>query len=134
MADQFRDIHQSYGRCLRSRDFLERFYTLLLDSSEEIRPIFATTDFGQQRRALRRGITTAILFASGSDIVSREVERMAEVHSRRGRAPVRPPLYEYWLNTLVQTVRERDPQITPALEQRWQQAMRPIIDHFRRAY
>ncbi len=134
MADQFQDIHQSYGRCLRSRDFLDYFYTLLLNSSDEIRPAFANTDFGRQRRALRRGITTAILYASGSDIVTPEVERMAEVHSRRGHAPVRPPLYDHWVNSLLQAVDERDPQITPELRERWSQAVWPIIKRFQEAY
>lgn len=134
MPDAFQDIHRSYGRCLQSRDFLQHFYTILMASSEEIRSAFARTDFGRQRRALRRGITTAILYASGNDIVDTEVQRMAQVHSRQGRAPVRPVLYQLWLDSLLQAVRERDPEITPELERRWHASMTPVIEAFKSAY
>lgn len=134
MTDEYQDVHRSYGRCLRNRAFLQRFYTILMASHEAIPPAFARTDFARQRRALRRGITTALLYAGGSDIVSAEVERMAEVHSRRGRAPVEPWLYQYWLESLIQAVHEEDPQATPELEERWRAAMTPVIEAFKAAY
>lgn len=134
MNTDFNDIERSYGRCLRRRDFIERFYELLLASDPRMQPLFAHTDFSQQNKALRRGISTAIQFAAGSGIVRRTIDEMARVHSRQGRAPVPPQLHELWLESMVLAVRESDPQADVALLKRWRQALSPIVQHFREHY
>lgn len=134
MQDDFTDVQQSYGRCLQSGCFIDRFYEILMDSRPEMRPAFSRTDFGRQRRALRHGITQAILYAGGSAVVQNKVAQMAEVHSRKGRAPVPPGMYRDWLESLLSAVRESDPRITPALEARWRSALTPIVDTFIASY
>lgn len=134
MQDQFNDIQRSYGRCLRRRDFIARFYEILLDSHPQMAPMFANTDFTQQNKALRRGISTAIEFAGGSSIVQRTVDRMAHVHSRAGHAPVPPRLHELWLESMVQAVSESDPEASPKLLRRWRRALEPIVEHFSKVY
>lgn len=134
MPNKFDDLQQSYGRCLREKNFIERFYEIFLDSHPEIRPMFANTDFQKQRMALRRGISAAITHASGSALSRSTMDQMAHAHSRRGHAPVRPDLYPHWVDSLVQAVKETDPEITPALEQRWRQGMQIVVDDFSRHY
>lgn len=134
MKDEFTDVQNSYGRCLRNTRFIERFYEILMDSHPAMRPAFARTDMGQQRRALRRGISNAILYGGGYDLVRGTVESVAEMHSRKGRAPVPPNLYPYWLDSLIQAIRENDPRITPELETRWRQAISPLIETFTQRY
>jgi len=133
-TDNYDDLHQSYGRCLQSGPFIDRFYEIFLQSHPDVANAFANTDFDRQRRLLRRTLTNSIMFAAGSSIVSQEVNAMADVHSQRGKAPVPPHLYGHWLSSLLAAVREHDPQITPALESRWEQAMGRIIEHFTDRY
>ncbi len=130
LSDDFNDVQRSYGRCLAAGSFIDRFYDILMASNEDVRRSFARTDFGRQRRALRRGITTAILYAAGDDLVSRTVQTMAEVHSRKGRAPVEPALYGYWMESMIQAVREYDSAFDQQLEARWRRALQPVIDTF----
>lgn len=134
MTDDFTDVQQSYGRCLASGRFIDAFYARLMDSHPDMRPMFARTHWGRQRRTLRRGITAAILFAGGSALTRGTVDTMAHVHSRAGRAPVEPALYAYWIESLVATVAECDPRYRPGLEPRWRSALQPIIDAFVAAY
>ena len=129
-GDNFDDLHQSYGRCLHNGAFIDRFYDIFLESHPEVRNAFGGTDFNRQRRLLRRSLTNSIMYAAGSNIVKREVDKMADVHSRAGRAPVQPHLYDYWLNSLIKAIREDDPQYNLQLEQRWREAMGKIIGHF----
>jgi len=133
-GDSYDDLHQSYGRCLHNGGFIERFYDIFLESHPEVKAAFAGTDFDRQRRLLRRTLTNSIMYAAGSNIVKREVDRMAEVHSRKGKAPVQPHLYDYWLNSLLAAIREHDPQINSQLESRWREAMGQIIGHFSSQY
>lgn len=132
--DQFVDVQNSYGRCLQSGQFIQRFYEIFMDSHPDVRPAFAQTDMGRQRHALRRGISNAILYGGGSPLVQRLIEATAELHSRHGRAPIAPSLYRYWLDSLIQTVREHDPMATPQLEQRWRDAISPTIELFIQRY
>ena len=123
MGARFEAVQASFGRCLRERGFISHFYSVLLDSSDEIRGMFETTDWPKQQRALRRGISVALTYAGGSGIVSRPMDDMARVHSRKGRVPVKPELYQLWIEAILSAVREFDPQLTPALEQQWRAAL-----------
>lgn len=134
MANHYDDLQASYGRCLRANGFIERFYEVFLASHPDIAPMFAKTDFRQQRLALRRGISIAISHADGMAMVRRGVDEMAQVHSRKGRTPVRPSLYACWIDSLVAAVREKDPEATPALLERWRAAMSVTADSFTAGY
>lgn len=132
--DEFVDVQNSYGRCLQSGQFISRFYEIFMDSHPDIRPVFTQTDMGRQRHALRRGISNAILYGGGNSLVQRVIEATAALHSRQGRAPIAPHLYRYWLDSLLQAVREHDPQVTPELEGRWRSSITPAIELFIQRY
>jgi hypothetical protein len=134
MSLGYNDLHTSYGRCLRSRGFIERFYEVLLSRDPGLAPLFATTDFQKQHMALRRGISLAISWAAGDGMAIKPVEEMIRIHARKGRAPVPPAFHALWLDSLLQVIRERDDQLTPALETRWREAMGKVTGAFAAAY
>ncbi len=134
MSDQYEDLQQSFGRCLRDKQFIENFYEVFLASHPAIPPMFEKTDFSKQRMALRRGISVAISHAAGSGISKRTTEAMADVHSCQGRVPVDPALYPYWIESLVTVVGWTDPEANPALLARWREAMSVVCDTFTRRY
>ena len=130
MAFNTEAIQGSYGRCLRDKGFIPRFYELLQKRDERIPTLFADTDWSKQNKALRRGISIALTFAGGSNIVQGSMDQMADVHSRSGRAPVDPVLYQHWRNSLLQAVEEHDPRATPELMADWQRALETTTDYF----
>ncbi|SKC05437.1 globin [Luteibacter sp. 22Crub2.1] len=134
MSTGYDDLQVSYGRCLRTRGFIGRFYEILLSRDPGLALLFATTDFQKQHMALRRGISLAISWAAGDGMAKRPVDEMIRVHARTGRAPVPPEYYAYWLDSLLQAVRERDDQLTPELEVRWREAMSAVTHAFAVAY
>jgi hemoglobin-like flavoprotein len=134
MSEQYDDLQASYGRCLREKNFIARFYELFLASHPAIPPMFANTDFQQQQMALRRGISVAISHAAGSGLVTRTVNQMADVHGRSGRTPVPPHLYGFWLESLITAIRETDPQVSETLLKRWRDAMTIVIKTFSAHY
>ena len=133
-TDDYADLHQSYGRCLRDKNFIDRFYAVFLASHPSIRAMFRLTDFVQQRVALLHGINVAILHAADHPLSRRATERIADVHGRQGRAPVEPALYRYWIDSLLQVIGETDPQATPELLARWRYAMEAVCATFARRY
>ena len=134
MSDQYEDLQQSYGRCLRDKHFIERFYQTFLASSPAIPPMFQTTDFNKQRMALRRGISVAISHAAASPLSKRATAEMAQVHSGSGRCPVDPALYPYWIDSMLAVIGETDPEADAALMARWRQAMTVVCDTFTRRH
>lgn len=132
--DNFDDLQGSYGRCLRHGPFIARFYARFMDSHPDVPALFANTDFSKQNMALRRGISSAIAHAGGSSLARKTMDQMAHVHSRAGHAPVPPSLYPYWVESLLATIAESDPEYSPALAARWRLAMGRVtayfIDHY----
>lgn len=134
MTEQYNDLHQSFGRCLKDRDFISNFYERLLGADAAIPLKFEKTDFTQQRTLLRRGISMAISYAEGAEVGARAVDRMAAIHSRKGHAPVEPRLHEHWVDCLVQTINATDPKAGEKLEKRWRTAMKKTIQRFSEVY
>lgn len=134
MQNGLAEVQASYGRCTRKKGFITRFYELLLASDERMPGMFSHTDWSQQNRALRRGISIALTYAGGSKIVERPMKEMADVHSRKGRVPVDPQLYVRWRESLMQSVREHDDRLTPEIERRWAEALRKTTDFFVERY
>ena len=134
MSDQYEDLQQSYGRCLRDKNFIGRFYDVFLASNPAIAPMFAGTDFNKQRMALRRGISVAISHAAGSPLARRSTAEMAEAHGTKGRCPVDPALYPYWIDSMLAVIAETDEQADEALMQRWRQAMGVVCETFARQH
>lgn len=134
MTDAYDDLQQSYGRCLRDKHFIDRFYQELMASDPNIPALFAKTDMGKQRVALRRGISIAILHAAGSALARQAVEKMADVHSKAGRAPIAPHFYNCWLESLLKVIAETDPIADTTLMTRWSRAMDTLIQTFVRRY
>ncbi|HEY0198129.1 MAG TPA: globin [Rhodanobacter sp.] len=134
MSDTYDDLQTSYGRCLRNGQFIARFYELFMDSHPDVPALFAHTDFSKQYMALRRGISAAIAHAGGSALAKRTMAEMAQVHSRKGHAPVPTALYSYWVESLLKAVAEHDPEYTPALGQRWREAMNSTVGFFTANY
>ncbi|MEN1956236.1 globin [Luteimonas changyuni] len=129
-TDAYADLHQSYGRCLRDKEFIGRFYDVFLASNPDVPALFAHTDFNKQRMALRKGITMAIFHAGGSRVVDRGIAEMGAVHARDGRCPVPAALYRDWIASLLHVVEETDPEADPALMARWREAMAVVVDTF----
>ena len=134
-VSKFQDVQGSYGRCLRRKGFISRFYEFAAGARPANKHECSPRPTGPSKnKALRRGISIALTFADGSKIVDGSMKEMGHVHSRKGRAPVDPVLYRHWRESLVEAVREFDPRFNPELEQQWSEALRITTDSFTEQY
>lgn len=123
-------FEESLARCGRSRDFLDRFYERFMSSSPRVREKFAKTDFAHQKRALRASFHMLLLFAEEepSDAVYEFMDHLAERHAD-GELDIDTELYDLWFRSLLETVREHDPEFDPAIEEAWERVMAPGIEY-----
>ena len=125
-------FNDSIERCSRSPDFLRRFYTLFLASSDTVAKKFEHTDLKKQARMLKTSLYIMML-ASGESAKVVHLERLARLHSRAG-LDIKPELYDLWLDRLVQAVREFDPMIDLEIETAWRRMLQPGIELMKAGY
>jgi hemoglobin-like flavoprotein len=122
---------QSYSRCLRSPDFLPRFYEHLLASDPAIPPMFAETQFPRQYRLLQHALGLLLSYGNRPDEML--LERLAAKHSAKS-IDVRPSLYALFVESLLVAIREFDDGCDGDVEGAWREALRPGIDYMKSKY
>jgi len=126
-------VHESYLRA-GGRDFISAFYARLMQSNDEIREKFEHVNMEAQTDNLARAIVMSFLFAGKNhQTAERTLNLVRESHNRH-HLDIRPKLYDIWLNCLIETVREKDPQADEKLLQDWHDVMSASIDHIRNGY
>lgn len=133
MQDYDQIFESSYSRVIgtgtgiteKGNSFFSRFYENFLAKSPAISDLFRDTDMTKQVGMLQKSF-----FAVTSMYVTRtpndHVYRIAESHSASGY-DVAPELYDLWLDAIVDTVREQDPQFEADVELAWRLALSPGI-------
>ena len=120
-------VRASFARCEAAGDFAEEFYTIFLDASDEIAPLFAQTEFVKQRKLLRGTVYILVTRDVADPQVRATLDRIGHSHSR-AQLNIRPALYELWLDSVCATVKRMDPDWTPAIEAGWRNQLRPGIE------
>jgi len=118
----------SLSRCNERPQFLDRFYELFMDSSPEIRKKFENTDFEVQKKVLRDSLFL-MLSAAGTTkgFAHVQLEKLAKRHSHTD-LDIKPEWYGLWLDTLLETVAELDPDYTDEIGAAWRDSMTDGID------
>jgi hemoglobin-like flavoprotein len=136
MASSDSEIFQaSLKRCLADNEFLRDFYERFMASSPEVREKFQGTNFPRQTRVLADSLyLMAVASESKGDAIAwKELDRLAEAHSRGG-LDIRPDLYESWLDCLLKAASKYDTEFSSGIEEAWRNALGPGIEHLRSRY
>ena len=113
----------SLRRCNARKGFLDRFYLKFMAASPLVRKKFEKTDFVRQKRALRASLHAMGLAAGDRDGgPDRYLKDLAISHSR-AHHDVGAALYDFWLDALLSTVREWDPQYDDEIGRAWEEVM-----------
>ena len=106
--------------------FFEAFYGHFL-KHPGIRKAFEGTDMSRQVSMLRKSFFNLAAFYVSHE-PSAELTRIATIHHRLG---IDPSYYDLWLDALIETVREFDPECDQATELAWRLALMPGITYMR---
>ncbi len=127
-------FERSLLRCESRWDFFDRFYGRFLASSPVVAGKFANTDFVRQKRALRASLHRLLLAAhDGGGGPEAHLREIAERHGP-GKLDIGAELYDLWLDSLLATVRECDPEFSPEVEKAWEAVMMVGIHYLCRNY
>ncbi len=126
------DIQLSLGRCLTSANgeasFMETFYRIFIKSHPDIKVLFSETDLKKQFGLLRIGLNMVILFAKEDESIAKDVlEKIRKTHCRK-KLNIRPELYKYWINSLIEAIRIKDSKFNDELESKWRAVLQNAVD------
>jgi hemoglobin-like flavoprotein len=126
-------FNDSLERCTATPGFLERFYDTLMAASAEVAEKFKHTNFRKQILLLKASLYTMIFAAWARPEGDIHLERIAQLHSRKG-IDIKPELYDLWLDCLLQTVQDCDRRFNQDVEQAWRQMLQPGIAFMKSRY
>lgn len=132
-AETVRLARASFDRCVGQPDFLRAFYATFMRNCPEAAPMFANSDFERLPRLLQHALALLLVHPTQPEGEPTPLRRVAERHSRRD-LDVSPSLYAPFLDSLMQTVRARDPEYTPDIEAAWRATLEPGIEYMRSRY
>jgi tellurite resistance-related uncharacterized protein/hemoglobin-like flavoprotein len=127
------DVFRSFDRCEATGGFAEIFYNLFLDSSPEVAPYFAATDFEQQRHVLRDSVYMMVTREVTDPAMRQMLDQLGAAHNR-DEYNVLPRLYELWLDSICETGRMLDPEWDDEIERKWRVRLRPGLQIIMAAY
>lgn len=124
---------RSLESCASDPGFLSDFYDRFLSTSAEIREKFRDTDMETQKQMLLRSLRLSAGATVGDSDSLRELRERAESHDRH-HLNIQPILYEFWLNTVIQTASEYDPDWNCDVEQAWQTVLGHVVHQMQQYY
>ncbi len=124
MTEPMSDVMASYYRCRGHKGFVDTFYKFFVAKSPEIAAKFSETDFRVQKRMLRESLLEMLCFDRGMKNTEQEIRRLGRRHRE---LDITPEMYEQWLDSLCEAVRQHDPEYRPDLDTAWRQAMQKGI-------
>ncbi len=125
-------FNDSIERCSCQPEFLRRFYTRFLASSDTVAKKFERTDLRKQARLLKTSLYIMMLASDESERIV-HLERLAKLHSR-AELDIKPELYDLWLDRMLQTVKEFDPKFDMETETAWRRVLQPGIEFMKSRY
>lgn len=117
-------FEQSLLRCVACPDFLDRFYDRFLASSPKVAEKFEGTDFDRQKVVVKASLFKILRSAEEGEPEGphRHLDSIAHRHSV-DELDIGAELYDIWLDSLLETVADCDPDFGPREEAAWEQVM-----------
>jgi hemoglobin-like flavoprotein len=129
LEEQISIVTQSFGQISLKQEFFDTFYDIFMKSSPEVKPLFAKTDFGKQKKLLKYGISYMILFAKDSSAGKSALKSIAEIHDRN-HFNIMPEYYPLWIDSLCNAIRKHQTDFDESVEKAWRDVMDQGIKYF----
>lgn len=123
-------FHASLERATGHARFADVFYARFLATSPAVAAIFAGVDVDKLKRKLRSSLHVMTLAADDAPGAELYLDYLGAVHTRLA---IRTEMYDAWLDALVATVAECDPQFCGAVERAWRSVIGAGVARIKRA-
>lgn len=131
MDKAHRLLNISYQRSISPdyRGFFQRFYQIFSDTEPRVKELFAETEMERQYKMLMESMTYLISYVQADDSGD-AIKKTAVMHGR-DRLDIPAGFYDIWLESLIETIKERDPEFNDHIEKAWRKVLAPGIDYMK---
>lgn len=120
------EVFNSFNRVKEDKQFIVRFYQHLFKVRPETEAYFSNVDFEKQKTLIIRGIEFALKSIQGDEESKTQMIRISKTHAKNNM-DISPHLYYYWIEALVYTLKNSDPDWYDDLEYYWTEVItRPV--------
>lgn len=127
---------QSYERVKHvirdGKSFFDAFYDNFCAASPQIVEHFLQVDMKKQKKMLEKSFYSLFIFYATNN-ANDYLRKIAEHHSKAGKN-IPPDLYDVWLESLIKTVADFDPQFDMDVELSWRVVMAAGITYMKFKY
>ncbi len=124
--DDIKLVKSSFTRCM-GKDLIGRFYDIFLKSSPAIAPMFAKTDFSEQKKLLNHGIQLVIMYGEGDKFAEYGLGRIRDTH-QKSKMDIPPNLYPFWKESFLQALAEADDEFEDSTREAWGRVLQKTLD------
>ena len=126
MDDKYATLfNDSFFRCMNDESFFDKFYTLFMSASPEIRDKFRNTDFARQERMLEESLNAIVASSEPNQVSDDFLTHVAERHKQ---LEIDPSHFAIWEDCLLRTAAQCDEKFDESTREAWQAIMRRGID------
>jgi hemoglobin-like flavoprotein len=118
MKEVVKTIKESIGRTIVEGNFFDRFYDIFVNSDPSVAPMFSHTNMEQQKGLLHHGLIQGLAYLDGKSTGKTVMERLQKSHGP-SELDIPLELYDCWKNSLLQTVKDKDPKCDDAVLKAW---------------
>jgi len=131
MDKAHRLLNISYQRSISPdyRGFFQRFYQIFTDSEPRVKQLFAETEMERQYQMLMESMTCLISYLQDEGS-GEEIKKTAMMHGK-DRLDIPADFYDIWLDSLIETIKERDPEFNDHIEKAWRKVLAPGINYMK---
>ena len=136
MTEQEAEIfNDSFERCKSKGEFLDYFYEIFMESSDEVKQKFSHTDFKKQKANVVHSIYVLMSLVNNNAGNSEleDMARIAKLHDHE-HLDVGPHLYDLFLKSIMTAVKKFDHRYDDTVEQAWQKMMLHGIEFMKSRY
>ena len=112
---------QSYERVKRitkhGKSFFDVFYDNFIATSDIVAEHFRDTDMQRQREMLEKSFYSLFIFYATNN-ANDYLDKIAKMHGASA-LNIPPKMYDIWMECLIDTVREFDPEFNDDIELSW---------------
>jgi hemoglobin-like flavoprotein len=123
MVDYEEIFNDSYWKTTQNiisgNSFFDSFYNRFINSSSEVKEKFKSTDMNNQKMMLKESLVHMTGFYV-EKIADEHIQNISEYHNKIN---IPPHLYDLWLECLIETVKDYDPDFTQEIELSWRLVM-----------
>jgi truncated hemoglobin YjbI len=114
-----------FDGCIENPRFLDDFYDTFLSRSDEVRAMFANTDFAKQKRALKASLYTIVASVARRKADFQGLEDLGERHRQ---LKIESRHYEVWLDALAEAAARCSAQWDGERDRVFREGLRAGID------